>query len=75
MKINKVVLLRYLGNIFLLVGYFILLWKDLKFGLLIKCIGGVLTIPFAYKLRLYDVLFLSGFFTIIELSKLIDLFF
>lgn len=71
---SKTSLLRYLGNIFLIVGYQIMLWGDFKYGLLIKCIGGILTIPFAVKLKLYDVLVLCGFFTVNEVAKIIKLF-
>lgn len=65
--------LRYLGNIFLMIGYQTMLWGDLKFGLIMKCIGGLLTIPFAIKLKLWDVLFLCAFFGISEISKLIHI--
>jgi hypothetical protein len=51
-----------------------MLWGDFKYGLLIKCIGGILTIPFAIKLRLWDVLVLCAFFTSNEIVKLIHLF-
>ena len=67
-------ILRYLGNLLLIVGYQIMLWGDFKNGLLIKCIGGLLTVPFAIKLKLWDVLFLCTFFGISEISKLVQLF-
>ncbi len=67
-------LLRWIGNILLMIGYQTVLWGDLKFGLSIKVIGGLLTIPFAIKLKLWDVLFLCAFFGVSELSKLIHLF-
>jgi len=51
-----------------------MLWWNFKYGLLLKCAGGLLTIPFAIKLKLYDVMVLSGFFSFIEISKLINLF-
>lgn len=70
---SKVGILRYLGNIFLILGYQTMLWGDFKFGLAIKCIGGLLTIPFAIKFKLWDVLFLCVFFGITEMSKLIQL--
>jgi hypothetical protein len=74
MRLTKEDTLRYLGNIFLMIGYQIMLWGDFKYGLLIKCIGGTLTVPFALKLKLWDVLFLSAFFGFTEISKLIQLF-
>jgi hypothetical protein len=67
-------LLRWIGNILLVIGYQIMLWGDFKNGLLLKCIGGLLTVPFAIKLKLWDVLFLCAFFGISEISKLSQLF-
>lgn len=71
---NKTSILRYIGNFFLMLGYQIILWGNFKYGLLIKFIGGIFTIPFAIKLRLYDVLILSIFFSFSELIKIIELF-
>jgi hypothetical protein len=51
-----------------------MLWGDFKYGLILKCIGGLLSIPFAIKLKLWDVLFLCAFFGTSELTKLIQLF-
>lgn len=64
---------RYIGNILLIIGYFVLLHVDMKIGLIIKCIGGLMSIPFAFKYKLWDVLVLCGFFSVIELSKLFQL--
>jgi hypothetical protein len=75
---SKTSILRYIGNFLLLLGYQIMLWGDfkngLKNGLMIKFIGGLLGIPFAIKLKLWDVLFLIAFFGITEISKLTQLF-
>jgi len=71
---SKTSVLRYLGNLLLIVGYQIMLWGDFKNGLIIKLIGGLLTVPFAIKLKLWDVLILCAFFGITEISKLIQLF-
>lgn len=71
---NKISILRYIGNFFLMFGYQIILWGNFKYGLLIKFIGGLFTIPFAVKLKLYDVLILSIFFSFSELVKLSELF-
>jgi hypothetical protein len=72
---SKISVLRYLGNFLLMIGYQTMLWGDFKYGLIIKVIGGLLTIPFAIKLKLWDVLFLCAFFGISEISKLSQLFF
>jgi hypothetical protein len=71
---SKTSILRYLGNIFLMIGYQTMLWGDFKYGLMLKCIGGLLTVPFAIKLKLWDVLFLCAFFGISEISKVVQLF-
>jgi hypothetical protein len=72
--ISKSSLLRYIGNLLLIIGYQIMLWGDFKNGLILKCIGGLLTVPFAIKLKLWDVLFLCAFFGISEITKLFQLF-
>ena len=71
---SKTSVLRYIGNLLLIIGYQIMLWGDFKYGLIIKVIGGLLTVPFAIKLKLWDVLFLCAFFGITELSKLIQIY-
>jgi hypothetical protein len=71
---SKIGILRYLGNLLLIIGYQTMLWGDFKYGLLVKCIGGLLTVPFAIKLKLWDVLFLCAFFGISEISKVVQLF-
>ncbi len=64
---------RYLGNFLIIVGYFVLLYVDIKIGLIIKVIGGLFTIPFAIKFKLWDVLVLCGFFGALEITKIIQL--
>lgn len=66
---------RYIGNILLLSGYFVLLWGDPKIGLLVKCIGNAFVVPFAIKYKFWDILVLCGFYAAIELPKLLQLFF
>jgi len=70
----KTSVLRYFGNFLLIIGYQTMLWGDFKYGLILKSIGGLLTVPFAIKLKLWDVLFLCAFFGISEISKVVHLF-
>jgi hypothetical protein len=72
---NKEGILRYCGNLLLIIGYQIMLWGDFKGGLALKFIGGLLTVPFAIKLKLWDVLFLCSFFSTTEAIKLFQLYF
>jgi hypothetical protein len=72
---KRVNILRYFGNIFLILGYFVLLWGDPKTGLLVKCIGNAFVVPFAIKYKFWDILILCGFYAAIEVPKLIQLSF
>jgi hypothetical protein len=72
---SKTSILRYLGNLLLIIGYQTMLWGDFKYGLMLNVVGGLLTVPFAIKLKLWDVLFLCAFFGITEISKLTQLYF
>lgn len=69
----KLTILRYIGNFSLLFGYYIVLWGDEKVGLLIRIIGGFLLIPSFFRLKMWDVLILCGFYSLIEISRLIHL--
>lgn len=71
---SKTSVLRYLGNLLLVIGYQIMLWGDFKSGLLLKFIGGLLTVPFIIKFKLWDMLLLCIFFSMTEVSKLTQLF-
>lgn len=70
---NLSTILRYLGNLFLIVGYHVLLWGDEKFGLTIKLLGGLLLVPSFFSFKMWDALILCGFYAVIELSRLIHL--
>jgi len=70
---SKTDLLRWIGNILLIIGYQTMLWGEFKYGLMIKVVGGLLTVPFAIKLKLWDVLFLCAMYSIKQ-KQLIILF-
>jgi len=72
-KLNKFTAYRYVGNLFIIVGYYILLWKSETMGLTIKLIGSFLVIPSLYVLKLWDALIICGFFALIEFSRLLYL--
>jgi len=67
--------LRYMGNTLAIVGYFTLLWGDTQTGLLIKLLSSSMVIPFALKLRLWDVLALLLIFGSLDVTKLLQLTF
>lgn len=65
--------LRYLGNLFLIIGYYVILWGDMRIGLFVKTLGGFLLVPSLVYLKMWDALVLCGFFAVIEISKLLSL--
>ena len=65
--------LRIIGSVLLLVGYFILLYVDIKLGCLFRLIGGLVMIPFSIQIKTWDVLGLQTFFAVIDTSKIIEL--
>lgn len=54
-------------------GYFILLFVDIKLGLLIKIIAPLFVLGSFIKHNMWDVLFLTGVFLFIDIAKMIQL--
>jgi hypothetical protein len=71
---NRKTILRWIGNLFLVIGYFILLYSNVKIGLSLKFLGGILMIPSFVQLKMWDALMIGGIFAFIEGSKLIQLY-
>jgi hypothetical protein len=65
--------LRILGSVLLIVGYFLILYIDVKIGCIARLIGNLAMIPFAVKIRAWDVVGLEAFFSVIDASKIIEL--
>lgn len=65
--------LRVLGSVLLVVGYFLLLYVDVKIGCTARLVGNLAMIPFAVIIRTWDVVALEAFFSFIDLSKIIEL--
>lgn len=64
---------RYVGNALSIVGYFVLLNVDPLLGSTIKLIALALVTPFCIKLKLWDVVFVFGFYGMLDLSNIIKL--
>ena len=62
--------LRYVGNTLLVIGHFTLLWGSTEPALIIKVIGGLLILPFAIFLSLWDVVALELIFGTMDVTKL-----
>jgi len=72
MKLNATAL-RIIGSILLIIGYFILLYGDMKTGCWFRLIGGIVMVPFSIQIKTWDVIVLQAFFAIIDISKIIEL--
>jgi len=65
--------LRIIGSILLIIGYFILLYGDMKTGCWFRLIGGLVMVPFSIQIKTWDVIVLQAFFAVIDTSKIIQL--
>lgn len=65
--------LRILGSVLLIFGYFVLLYVDIRLGCTIRLIGNLVMIPFAIKIKTWDIVILESFFSVIDISKIIEL--
>lgn len=65
--------LRILGSVFLIVGYFLILYVDVKWGCTARLLGNLAMIPFAIRIKTWDIVGLEVFFSVIDASKIIQL--
>ena len=65
--------LRILGSICLIIGYFFILYVSVYWGCWIRLIGNVAMLPFAVKIKTWDIVGLETFFSVIDASKIIQL--
>ena len=63
--------LRVLGNALALIGYFVLLYIDPQIGSALKLMGAAMVIPFCAKIKVWDVVFMLGFFGAMDLVNVI----
>jgi hypothetical protein len=65
--------LRILGSVCLIVGYFLILYVSVYWGCWVRLIGNLAMLPFAIKIRTWDIVGLEAFFSAIDASKIIQL--
>jgi len=65
--------LRIWGSVLLIVGYFLVLYVDVRFGCSVRLLGNLAMMPFAIKIRTWDIVGLEAFFSVIDISKIIQL--
>ena len=72
-QLSADVLMRIFGSLSMIIGYFILLYVDVKLGVSIRFFSNIFMIPFAVKIKTWDIVVLESFFAVIDLSKFIQL--
>lgn len=68
-------LLRIIGNAFFVVGYAVLLFNSVEMGIYFRLFGNILSFPFFYKIKMWDMMSIRSFFAIVEIAKLIQIYF
>ena len=67
--------LRIIGNIFFIFGYAVILFNSVQFGIYFRLFGNLLSFPYFYKVKMWDMMTIRSFFAIIEFIKLVQLLF
>lgn len=68
-------LLRIIGNAFFVVGYTVILFNSVEMGIYFRFFGNILSFPFFYKVKMWDMMSIRFFFAVVEIVKLIQIYF
>ena len=66
---------RVTGNMMFVVGYIIILFANVEVGIYCRMIANVLSWPHFQKMRMWDILTIRAFFAIVEIVKLVEIYF
>jgi len=67
--------LRIIGNFFFIIGYAVILFNSVEIGIYCRLLGNLVSFPYFYKVKMWDMMTIRSFFAIIELTKLIQILF
>jgi hypothetical protein len=67
------VVMRVMGTVAMVTGYFILLYLDVKTGVAVRFLANMLMLPYAIRIKLWDIVALESFFAILDITKFIQL--
>lgn len=70
---RKLVIMRIVGSVLVITGYFTLLHVNVVTGVLIHLLADILSIPFFVKTKAFDVVAVLSFLSLISISKLLSL--
>ena len=65
--------LRIAGSVCMIVGYFLILYVSVYWGCCFRLFGNLAMMPFAVRIKTWDIVALESFFSVIDLSKIIQL--
>ena len=66
---------RIIGNVFFVFGYAVILFSNVELGIYFRLFGNLVSFPFFYRVKMWDMMTLRTFFAIIELVKLFEIYF
>ena len=66
--------IRIVGNMLFIAGYAVVLFNSVTLGIYIRLAGNLLSFPYFYKVKMWDMVTVRSFFAVIEFAKLIELF-
>lgn len=67
--------LRIIGNAFFIFGYAVILFNSVQLGIYFRLFGNLVSFPYFYKVKMWDMMTVRSFFAIIEAVKLIQIIF
>ena len=73
-KVDWLVVARRIGNLSIVIGYFVLLNVDLTTGIFIRIFANAMVLPWGIRAKMWDFVALVSFLMSIELHKLIVMF-
>jgi len=68
LKISRIV-----GNLLFIVGYVLILFHTVEIGVWVRLVGNLMSWPYFYRIRLWDMITVRSFFVVVEAAKLIEL--
>jgi len=66
---------RVIGNLLFIIGYTVVLFGSVELGVYIRLLGNLLSWPYFYKVKMWDMIAVRSFFAAIEIAKLIQILF
>jgi hypothetical protein len=67
--------LRIIGNTFFIFGYAVMLFNSIHVGIIFRMIGNLLSFPYFYEVKMWDMMTIRSFFAVIETVKIIEILF